>query len=314
VTAPTSIFKTFFLTLNIFQHIKIIKKMNEEKPDVVHILDIHPWYMIYWLFLKSKKKFVTINDPQQHSGDGNFLMKFMIWIITKFLLTNADKIITLSKNQVPIIREMGYNQEVIASKLGNQHELSQKNKDIKVTMDEKNILFFGRIVEYKGLKYLLKALLKLKEEKVKFKLTIAGPGDIAQYKKDINKLGPEYVKKDIREIYDEDITKYFKKSAFIVLPYTDATQTGIASIAYSFKKPLIVTKVGSLPEVVINNKTGIIIDPKNINQLAQAIKTMLENPSKTKKMGIEGKKFLEKEYNWKNITKKLWVEVYFEKS
>jgi alpha-maltose-1-phosphate synthase len=309
-TAPPKAIPTFLLTFNIFQHIWVIRKINKENPDIINILDIHPWYRLYWPFLKAKKKIVTINDPEMHSGDGGFILRLMINTVTRFLLRKADRIITLSKSQVDVIRKLGYKQPVTASKLGNQHEMSKADDKILTKTDPKKILFFGRIKDYKGLKYLLEAASILKNQKVKFKLIIAGPGDITPYEDAIKKLGPEYCETDIREIYGESITKHFQSAAFTVLPYTDATQTGIASIAYSFKKPLIVTNVGSLPEVVVEGKTGLIIEPKNVKQLSNAMKSMLSNPAKTKQMGVEGNKFLKKEYDWNVIVKKLYEEAY----
>jgi len=312
IRAPPSAIKTFFLTFNIFSHIKIIREINKTSPDIINILDIHPWYVIYWPFLKAKK-IVTINDPQIHSGEGGIIMNTMINTVTRFLLKHADKIITLSKNQKDIVRQMGYKQEIIASKLGNQHEFSvgTDKKVAKLSIaDSKNILFFGRIKDYKGLKYLLEALIMLKNRKIEFKLTIAGEGDLTPYKKHIEELGPKYIYLDNKEIYEDPITKYFKTAAFVVLPYTDATQTGIASIAYNFKKPLIVTNVGSLPEIVVNEKTGIVIPPKNVIKLSYAIEQMLKNPKKTKLMGIEGYQFLNREYNWDKIIKELYEKAY----
>ena len=74
-----------------------------------------------------------------------------------------------------------------------------------------------------------------------------------------------------RYIPDEEVALYFSAADLVVLPYTSATQSGIVQVAYAFLKPVIVTRVGGLPDVVEDGKTGYIIDPKNSQQIADSI-------------------------------------------
>jgi glycosyltransferase involved in cell wall biosynthesis len=303
INAPPSAIKTMFLSLNIFKHIKTIRQINKINPEIIDIMDIHPWYVLYWPFLKAKKV-VTINDPELHSGEGGIINGFILRKITRFLLKNASSIIVLGKKQEEIIRKLGYKQKVIVSKIGT-YDFLANNKNVPKKSDPKKMLFFGRIKEYKGLKYLLDALLNVKEE---YKLIIAGDGDLKPYEKQLEKLEGKV------EIYNEfiadtKIAPYFEQSAFLVLPYIDATQTGIVPIAYSFKKAVIATNVGSLPETVINGETGIIIKPKNTKELSFAISSMLNNKEKTIEMGINGYKFMKEELDWNVIVEKLVKEL-----
>lgn len=78
---------------------------------------------------------------------------------------------------------------------------------------------------------------------------------------------------DIIDIYDgytpdKEVEKYFAASDLVVLPYESATQSGIVQIAYGFEKPVIVTNVGGLPDVVANGKTGYVVEAKNVDALA----------------------------------------------
>ena len=70
---------------------------------------------------------------------------------------------------------------------------------------------------------------------------------------------------------DREVERYFAASDLVVLPYETATQSGIVQIAYGFTKPVIVTNVGGLPEVVTDDRTGLIVEPKDVNGLADAI-------------------------------------------
>jgi alpha-maltose-1-phosphate synthase len=304
ISAPPNIFKTLLLSFNISQHIKTIKTINATKPDIINFLDAHPWYLIYWPFLKAQKKVVTINDPEMHAGEVGYV-ETRIWTwITKFLLRHAEEIIVLAKKQAETVRKLGYKQKIIISRIGNYGFLAKKTHNIKT--EPKTILFFGRIRDYKGLNYLLDALIELKED---FKLVIAGDGDLTPYNHQLEKL------KGKVEIYnkfidDDSIAPFFERSAFVVLPYIEATQTGIIPVAYSFKKAVIATDVGSIPEFVINNHTGIIIHSRDVIALRKAIKTLLHNPTKAKNLGLNGYKFMKKELNWNIITKKLLKELF----
>ena len=73
-------------------------------------------------------------------------------------------------------------------------------------------------------------------------------------------------------IPDEEIEKYFASCDIVVLPYESATQSGIVQMAYGFDKPVIVTDVGGIPEVVDEGKTGYIVPPKDPHALAEAVK------------------------------------------
>ena len=147
--------------------------------------------------------------------------------------------------------------------------------------EEKLLLFFGFIRPYKGLSYLLKAmgLLKRQEKLKKRKLLIVGDfaGTRREYENLIeeNEIGEEVWIKD-GYTPDREVEPYFAACDVVVLPYESATQSGIVQIAYGFEKPVIVTNVGGLPEVVEHKKTGFIVEPNNPKALAQSIDNFFE--------------------------------------
>jgi len=82
---------------------------------------------------------------------------------------------------------------------------------------------------------------------------------------------------------------------------------------YDFKKPVISTNVGALPDVVIDGKTGFLVEPRNVKQLAEKIIWMLKHPKERKQMGINGYKFSKKELSWNKIAK-MTIEAYEDES
>ncbi len=78
-------------------------------------------------------------------------------------------------------------------------------------------------------------------------------------------------------IPDKEVEKFFAASDIVVLPYVSATQSGIAQIAYGFEKPVVVTNVGGLPDVVTDQKTGYIVEPESADAIADAVVDFFEH-------------------------------------
>jgi glycosyltransferase involved in cell wall biosynthesis len=93
----------------------------------------------------------------------------------------------------------------------------------------------------------------------------------------------------------------------VVLPYDEATQSGIIPIAYSFRKPVIATRVGSIPEV-IDESTGILISPKNSEELSKAILSMFHKD--LKEMGENGYEKMKEIMDWDKIAEEIYKKAY----
>jgi len=167
--------------------------------------------------------------------------------------------------------------------------------------DERVLLFFGYVRAYKGLDVLLKALPEvLKDMPVKLLVV----GEFYENEDDVRKLLRDLRITDAVQIVsefvpNETVSLYFSASDVVVLPYKSATQSGIVQIAYHLNKPCIVTDVGGLAEVVIENKTGFVVPSENPMALAAAIKRFyLENKEQefTEHVKVEKQK-----YSWDNM-------------
>ena len=167
--------------------------------------------------------------------------------------------------------------------------------------DDKLILFFGFIRDYKGLDILLEAMADVKN-KLDIKLIVAG--EFYSNKKKYLDLITELDLKNNVHLFTDFIPTsyvkyYFSASDLVILPYKDATQSGIVQIAMNFRKPIVATNVGGLGEVVHNNKTGFIVETKNPSQLADAI-LKFYNENKEEEFIRNTEKELEK-YSWEKF-------------
>jgi glycosyltransferase involved in cell wall biosynthesis len=172
------------------------------------------------------------------------------------------------------------------------------------------ILFFGRIWEYKGLRYLIEAEPLISKEVPEAKIVIAGRGEDFQRYQNMMVNKEKFIVYN-KHIPNEMVVELFQKSSVVVLPYIDASQSGIVPLAYSFKKPVVVSNVGSLPEVVDHNETGYIVPPKDSKKLAAAIIDLLKNDEKRKKMGENAYQKAIGDLSWDKIAKKT-VQIYKE--
>ena len=181
--------------------------------------------------------------------------------------------------------------------------LDKKTAKKRIGVDAEHlILFFGIVRKYKGLDILLKAMPEIVKSH-KIKLIIAG--DFYEDEDDYFRLIKEFKIDNYVQIYPEFIETqkvrlYFSAADVVVLPYKSASQSGIVQLAYHFNKPCIVTDVGGLAEVVINNKTGFVVAPENPVAITEAV-FQFYNDRKEKEFS-DNIKAEKRKYSWENMT------------
>lgn len=289
---------------------KIIKQINIFNPDVIHLQHLfgeHPWFDLRWKFLRKKYPFViTVHDVNLHKGDNaSIRIPFMYRGDGKYI----DQIIVHGDIQKKeLIKKYRNPPETVHILPRGVNSIYKSYKEKEVEEKAHRILFFGRIWEYKGLRYLIKAEPIITKKVPEAEIVIAGRGE------GFDKYRRMMVHKDKFKIYDryipnEMVPVLFQKSSVVVLPYIDASQSGVIPLAYAFKRPVVVTNVGCLPEIVEQGKTGYIVPPRDSEKLAEAIVDLLKNDLKRKKMGEEAYKKAKNELSWDNIADKT-IEIY----
>ncbi len=138
------------------------------------------------------------------------------------------------------------------------------------------ILFFGRIMPYKGLGHLLRACHALQEKGIPTDLTIAGSGSLEPYAGLLDRLHSAQVHN--RWLSDAEIGSLMAGSDFAVLPYTEASQSGVAATAYAAGRPVVATPVGGLAEQVVQGATGLLAQDMSVDALANAIEAFIKDP------------------------------------
>ncbi|MCQ2334874.1 MAG: glycosyltransferase [Paludibacteraceae bacterium] len=195
--------------------------------------------------------------------------------------------------------------------LMNREEASRR---LGMNPDKKHLLFFGLIRDYKGLDLLCEAMEQLRDTDVQ--LMVAGEfyGGEEKYAKwmEMSRRDDEAAKqqdnKDTRKqmdilwhtrfIPDEEVAMYFSAADLVVQPYRTATQSGVTQIAYHFEKPMLVTNVGGLPEIVPHGKCGYVVDVTPV-AIADAIRDFAGKENVFFAAGLREEKA---RYGWDKMT------------
>ena len=185
------------------------------------------------------------------------------------------------------------------------NSVSKKEALVHLKLDEsfKYILFFGFIRDYKGLDILFEAMKDRSLRDNKIKLIVAGEY-YSNEQKYLDLLKQYAIEEDVELftefIPNEEVALYFSAADIVVQPYKTATQSGITQIAYHFEKPMIVTDVGGLKEIVPENKVGFVVKPK-AEELAGAILKFYSSDIDFDKHIKEEKK----KYSWIRLVNKI---------
>lgn len=270
-------------SMNPFNWIKAAVRINSEKPDLIIFDWWHPYFAFCHFFITSflnkklKKRLLFITE-NFISHEGHFVDRFL----TKLGLYHSKFFLALSKKVEDELKNNFTKKRIFRSELpvydhltGNLQEIERIKEKFSVSNGDKVLLFFGYVRKYKGLDILIEALSLLKSDFAHIKLIVAGEfyDDRKYYDELINKFNlTDKVSVYDQYIPNELVKEFFLVADVVVLPYRSATQSGILNLAYGFRKPVIVTNVGGLSEFVENEKTGIVVNEAEPNQLAEAIK------------------------------------------
>ena len=270
--------KTLINSVNPFNWINVARKINAEKPDYVIIR--------YWLpfmapclgtiarLLNKKIKILAITDnviPHEKRIGDTLLTRYFVKSCDAFLSLSASVLDDLSKFTNTTYKK--FIPHPIYNVFGDKIPKAKALENLGLNSEDKHLLFFGFVRKYKGLDLMLKAMGDSRIKAMGIKLIIAGEfyDDKTEYTDMITNLGIEdkiIMKSDF--IPAEKVKDYFCAADMITQTYRTATQSGVTQIAYSFDRPMLVTDVGGLAEIVPNNKVGYVTS-QNPTEIADAI-------------------------------------------
>lgn len=296
--------KTVVNSINPLNWWKVGRMIQREKPDLLIIRYWLPFMAaslgtIAWIVKRNKHtKIIAIADNilphEKRAGD---------WQLTSYFVKTVDGFIVMSKSVEEDLRLFTKTKPSIVTphpiydNYGVIVERAKALNHLQLPDSERYILFFGFIRKYKGLDLLLEAMADERVKNLDVNLIIAGEYyDSPELYQDLitkyNLSGRIILRTDF--IPNDEVKYYFGATDLVVQPYRSATQSGISQMAYHFEKPMVVTNVGGLPEIVEHGKAGYVVEVNN-KVIADAIVDFFVNNRATQmQAGVrEGKKRFE---------------------
>ncbi|MEQ8675285.1 MAG: glycosyltransferase family 4 protein [Aggregatilineales bacterium] len=273
----------------------LYRQIQDFQPDVIHIQQGHLFLNGMLPFLRKYPLVITVHDAQTHPGDRG-AAKTPQWVMD-YGFKNANHIIVHARHVgETLVQRLDISPDRItfSPHIALGLDITPENPTDTSSDDAPNILFFGRIWPYKGLDYLIKAEPLITEKYPNVKIVIAGRGE------DFDRYEAIMVNRDRFDIHNhfiphEAVADYFSAASVVVLPYIEASQSGVIPIAYAFSKPVVATIVGGLPEVVEDGQTGYLVTPRDEQALAEAVIKLLDDSERRHNFGKRGKDKILKE-------------------
>ena len=260
-------------------------------PDVVHFTGPHLWNvpLIWALVARGVPVIHTLHDLDPHRGV-RYSLLIRLW--NRVVMHSADHI---------LVHGQTYRQRLLAQGMPPHRvtwtpllhlflgsTMLAASPDLTVSVEYQPwALFFGRLERYKGLDHLITACAMMDgTDAPSPRVVVAGPGDLTALW-----AGPLPQRLALRSrlIADVEAIDLFRRCGLLVLPYVDATQSALIAAAYYFRKPVVVTRTGALPEYVEDGLTGRVIEPGHPATLARCLDEMLHDPARLARMGAAGR-------------------------
>jgi glycosyltransferase involved in cell wall biosynthesis len=271
----------------------ILRTLRRLRPDIVHVQQGHLWLNLLGLpLLPDVPLVLTIHDHTGHYGDGDH--KTPQWVMNVAFKRATKVIVHAEQLKREVVERRGLEPDAVH--VIPHVEIGSSQQRPRVGEDGHGVLFFGRIWPYKGLDYLIRAEPLITKRVPDARFVIAGKGeDFGRYRGMMRDPSRFTVHNDY--VSAEQRAQLFAEAAVVVLPYVEASQSGVVPLAYSFEKPVVATAVGGLPEAVEHGRTGLVVPPRDEPALADSVARLLEDRALRREMGLAGRRKLEREWS-----------------
>ena len=297
-------------SINPFNWIKTGRAIKKLAPDILIIKFWLPFMapclgkVARMARRNGKTRVVSILDniiPHEHRPGDRLFGKYFTRSVHGFVAMSDSVLEDLS--QFDTVKPRVFCRHPLYDNFGPKTPRDESLRFLGLDPEQRYMLFFGLIRDYKGLDLMLKAYADSRFRKMNVKLIVAGEfysgsEKYFELEKELGLEGLVVWKSDF--VPDSEVRYYFGAADIIVQPYKSATQSGVTQIAYHFEKPMLVTDVGGLAEIVPDGKVGYVVNPDE-RQIADALVDFFEN--KRQEQFTDGILAEKKQYAWSNMTR-----------
>lgn len=292
------IFNSIFFIL--FSRRKILKFIKIKKINIVLFPMFHIWNSLIIKDLKKLniKVILCNHDANLHPGENSILINYLL----KYIINKTEHHIVFSNHvRKQLLKIIGNENKITNLTLPQLININYINKNKSLKNDHLSIIFFGRLLKYKGIDLLLDAIIEI-QNKISINLTLAGDGKISIYQKKINKI--KNIKILNKWLNDSEIIDLFDKNDLCILPYIEASQSGIVPVSFMTGTPIIATNTGGLSEQITNDHNGLLVE-KNVNDLSKAILKIYNNNEFYKNLSKGSLNTFEENYSFTAFSKQI---------
>jgi D-inositol-3-phosphate glycosyltransferase len=304
---------------------RLIRYITLAKPKLLHILWNSKFeyfdrtlLMIYCKLL-GKKVALTAHNVNRRKRDSSDSVLNRLTLRIQYRLTDRIFVHT-EKMRSELIEDFGVRAEAITqipfginiAVPNTELTPALAKKMLGIESTERTILFFGRIVPYKGLEYLLTAFHKVSANHPNYRLVIAGEPmkGYEEYMQEIHRMIDQGCNQDriiqkLEFISDEATELYFKAADVLVLPYKDIFQSGVLFLGYSFGLPAIAADVGSFSEDILRGTTGFLYSPADSMSLADTLEEYFNSElyKDLDRFRLEIREHANERHSWETVSK-----------
>ena len=243
---------------------------------------------------------LVVHDAMPHPGDSYPFRQLSL----RREIATADGLVVLSDHVKQQVRtHHGIDEDMIWTLPHGAFEFGVKQFRQLDHKRPARLLFLGRIVAYKGLDLLLDAYRLLQQQGVDITLEVMGSGDISPYAERLDGLsGVTVINQWVNE---DDIGAALSRNDVMMLPYREASQSGVAASAAAAGMPMIATPVGGLTEQVIDGTTGVIAPTTCAEGLATAIRRLIDDHALYARCSAGAMAYAERELGWGPIAQRM---------
>jgi len=258
--------------------------IHASEPDVLHVQESFDYaYDLYSVFARFPRLVTTIHDVVPHPGDGHaapglqYSKAVSCWrssrliVHTEGMRTQLARRFRVKEEKIDVIPH---------GELGSLYaKLAQSSSVSPEPREPYTILFFGRIFAYKGLRYLLQAFSIVKQALPSARLIVAGRGsDLDANEALIRSLKDVEVLNTF--IPSEHVAGLFERSSVVVLPYIEASQSGVSAVGFTAGSVVVASRVGGLADLIQDGRTGLLVEPRDATGLAASLIGILQDAQK----------------------------------
>ena len=287
----------------------LIKLLRHQKFDLIHA----HWLIPQGLVAVLACYLTGFNIPlllTSHGGDLFGLQGILMNRIKRWVILKSDALTVVSSGMSKEVQRVGSDHKrVHVIPMGV--DLKKRFVPAKSRRNTDSLLFVGRLVEKKGLRYLIHALPLIVKRHPQVNLQMAGDGpEKRKLKRECGKVGISDHVRFLGAVKNENLPAIYQMSDVVVFPSViadDGDQEGLGLVlveALGCECAIVATDLPAMQDIIIDGKTGFVVPQKSIEKLTEKINCLLDDQKLRRSLGREGRRWVLKKYDWDLVSRK----------